>query len=180
MHCSAGRRWLTKAKEDRDMTAAKAIQDWDNDWYLRIEGAETLRRYSELKEEMSNAPMEEFGIFFAFSNEQFEEGYAELVRNGKLKDGEKVVRTIGGGFAVKGATERLLAYYDGIEAKIKAECDPQEVYWYEYNNHECCIAYDGDLDAIRMVIDIFGRDAAEKVKRMRAFDSIEEIWKGRN
>lgn len=157
------------------MTAARVIQDWDNDGYLKIEDAETLRRYSELNEKMSNAPMKEFGIFFAFNKEQFEEGYAELVRSGKLKDGEKVVRTIGGGFAVKGATERLLDYYDGIEAQIKAECDPQEVYYYEYNNFECCIAYDGDYDAMKQIILTFGEDAARNVRRLRPMIPVDEI-----
>lgn len=166
-----------KGLEGRTEIGSKAsvTQDWDNDGYLKISGAKTLGRYLELKELKYKAPMKDFGIFFAFSRAQFDEGYAELVRSGKIKDGDKVVRSVAGGFAAEGATEKLLNYFDGIDAKIKADCDPQEVYWYECNNYECNIAYDGDNNAMKVIIGLFGREAAESIERLNAMDSIDEI-----
>ena len=90
-------------------------------------------------------------------------------------DGEKLVRLGGGGFATKDGAKRLLEFYESIDAKIKAECDPQEVYVYEYNNHECCIAWDGDLEAIKIVLSLFGEEAARKIKRYRASMSVDNL-----
>lgn len=61
--------------------------------------------------------------------------------------------------------------------RIKNECDPQEVYFYEYNNHECMISWDGDLEAIRLIIDTWGKDVAATIKRYNANSSIEDIAK---
>lgn len=55
------------------------------------------------------------------------------------------------------------------------ECDPQEVYFYEFDNHESMVAWDGDYDAIKVVIDIFGVDVARKVKRYNAEHDIDYI-----
>jgi len=56
------------------------------------------------------------------------------------------------------------------------ECDPQEVYCYEYNNHECCIAFDGDIEAIRLVAGIWGVETAKTIKRRSAFYRVEELF----
>lgn len=64
-----------------------------------------------------------------------------------------------------------------MEARIKNECDPQEVYCYEYNNHECCIAFDGDIEAIRLVAGIWGVETAKTIKRRSAFYGVEELFK---
>ena len=49
---------------------------------------------------------------------------------------------------------------------VKEECDPQEVYFYEYNNHECQYAFDGDYEVYKLVSDIFGEYIASKIKRV--------------
>ncbi len=157
--------------------AITVTQDWDNDGYLSYTGAETLTKYQELNKQISNAPWDEFGVFAAFSQQQFDEGCRKLVESGKLKDGEKVVRISGVVFGVKGSAKKLDEYYDAISKRIKNECNPQEVYFYEYNNFECCIAYDGDKDAIRKVIDIFGIEVARKVKRFNAYKTLDEVAK---
>lgn len=49
--------------------------------------------------------------------------------------------------------------------KIKNECDPQEVYFYEYNNSECI--FSDDEQAYDVVCSIFGQDAANSIRRIR-------------
>ena len=161
------------------MTKATVRQDWDNDGFLVISNAETLQRYLELKEINRNAPMDEFGIFFAFNKQQFEEGYNKLVKNGKIEYGDKVVRGVGGAFGTEGAFDKLIEFYDRQDDAVKRECDPQEVYWYEYNNYECCISYEGDERAMLLVIDLFGAEACKSIKRFRAFYSLDQLT-GRN
>ena len=90
-------------------------------------------------------------------------------------EGEKLLHIGGGGFATKDGAKRLFEFYESIDAKIKAECDPQEVYVYEYNNHECCIAWDGDLEAIKIVLSLFGEDAARNIKRYRASMNVDNL-----
>ena len=155
--------------------AITAVQDWDNDGFLVIKGEGTLKRYSELKEQMHTVSFDKIGIFAAFSNEQFKEGYDRMVKLGHIKDGDKVYHLAAGCYGTKEGFERLTTYYEDIENTIRAECDPQEVYYYEYNNFECCIAYDGDYDAMKQIILTFGEDAASKVKRLRAMYTIDEI-----
>lgn len=147
-------------------------QDWDNDGMMSYQNAKTLLRYRELCEERSKVDMKQFDCFFAFNNEQFEQGLKSIR---PLKEGEKLVRLYGGGFATKDGAERLAEYYRSIEEKIKQECDPQEVYCYEYNNYESCIAYDGDANAIRLIIDYWGEEVARKIVRKSAFYSIDGL-----
>lgn len=150
-------------------------QDWDNnDGMITYSNDRTLKRYKELREECYNVDMRKFDCFFAFSNEQFKQGL-KTIR--PLKEGEKLVRIGGGGYATEDGASRLAEFYMSIDEKIKQECDPQEVYCYEFNNHECCIAYDGDLDAMRLVIDYFGEEAAKKIQHKCAFYSIESLLK---
>ena len=92
-----------------------------------------------------------------------------------LEDGEKLVSLGGGCYGTKDGADRLFKFYDEVNEKIKNECDPQEVYCYEYNNHESFYAFEGDLDAMKLVISIFGREAAQKVKRKSALYAFEEI-----
>lgn len=149
-------------------------QDWDNDGMMSYSNAKTLLRYKELCEERSKVDMKQFDCFFAFTNEQFERGLKSIR---PLKEGEKLIRLCGGGFATKDGAERLSEYYRSIEEKIKQECDPQEVYCYEYNNYESCIAYDGDANAIRLIIDYWGEEVARKIVRKSAFYSLEHLLK---
>lgn len=156
-------------------TNATFKRDWDRDGYLIIQNAQTLERYLELKNIKENTPLKELGIFFAYNKKQFLEGYNNLVAEGRIKDGDKVVRGTGGVFGIKGAFLKLTQFYETQDEIIRAECSPQEVYWYEYNNYESCISYDGDKDAIRVIIDIFGKETARAIKRIRDFYNIDDI-----
>ena len=51
---------------------------------------------------------------------------------------------------------------------MSEECDPQEVYDYEYSNHECSYVGD-DTEAIEIVIAYFGKERAKEVERKHSF-----------
>ncbi|RGZ10182.1 hypothetical protein DXA04_20685, partial [Phocaeicola vulgatus] len=109
----------------------------------------------------------------AFGNESFARGMKGIR---PLNDGEKIYSFGAGGYGTKDGIERLFKFYEDMEARIKNECDPQEVYCYEYNNHECCIAFDGDIEAIRLVAGIWGVETAKTIKRRSAFYRVEELF----
>ena len=94
-----------------------------------------------------------------------------------VQEGEKLVSIGAGGYGTKDGAKRLFAFYDSINDKIRSECNPQEVYVYEYNNHECCIDWDGDLNAIRIIATVWGEDVARTIKRKNACYPIESIFK---
>lgn len=62
-----------------------------------------------------------------------------------------------------------------VNRLIAEECDPYEVYCYEYNNHECGISWDGDLGAISLIVDYWGANVAHTIRRRSAQYSIESI-----
>ena len=146
--------------------------NWDNDGVLSYKNAKTLKRYRELKDEQANVDTKKYDVFFAFSNKQFEEGLKSIR---PLQEGEKLVSIGSGAYGTKDGAKRLFTFYDSINDKIRSECNPQEVYVYEYNNHECCLDWDGDLNAIRIIVSVWGEDIARTIKRKNAFYPIEKI-----
>lgn len=152
-------------------------RDWDNyEGGIVMLNAQTVKRYREIQNHHPDA--DECGVFFAFSNEQFSEGYKHLIQLGHIKDGEKVVRSVGGAFGTKEGLNKFFQFYEDRDKPIKEECDPQEIYFYEYNNHESMIAWDGDLEAIKIIIGIWGTDVARNIKRFSDSVSVDEIVKG--
>ena len=100
--------------------------------------------------------------------------------------GNNPIALVGGGTGLIGTQEGITDYlkqYDEPERRIKEECNPQEVYFYEYNNHECMIAWDGDLDAIKIIIARWGVEVAKTIKRFNATRKViniandKKIWK---
>ena len=159
-------------------TKVQFKQDWSNDGFLRISGAETLGRYHELLDKQHNIPVSEYGVFFAFSNQQFDEGYKGLVKRGLIKDGERIKHFSNGAFGTLEGMKRWIQEAQAIDEQIRTECDPFEVYLDEYNNHECCIDWDGDDRAVEKVLAIFGLEttiAALTGRRLRACRTIGEI-----
>lgn len=148
-------------------------RDWDMEGGIVMKDAKTVKRYREIRNQHPNA--DEYGVFFAFSDQQFSEGYNRLIEKGFIKKGDKVCQSYGGMFGTKDGINAFLGYYENRGKAIPVECDPQEVYFYEYNNHESMIAWDGDLEAIKIVIDIWGVDVARKIKRYNASESIDSI-----
>lgn len=135
--------------------------------------AQTVKRYREIQDQHPDA--DECGVFFAFSNQQFSEGYKHLIELGHIKDGDKVLHSVGGAFGTKEGLDKFFQFYEDRDKPIKAECDPQEIYFYEYNNHESMIAWDGDLEAIKIIISIWGADVARNIKRYNASMSVDNI-----
>ena len=156
---------------------AERNPEWEGS--LRITGDRTLRLYRQLQEEQRSIPVDKYGLFFAFSKEQFETGYKGLVQRGLIADGDKV-RSFGGGcYGTAAAFNRWAEEAEAIDRRIAAECDLLEVYYEEYNNYECCLDWDGDLRAVEKVISIFGADRVRAEltddKRFRHWGNIDGI-----
>ena len=60
-----------------------------------------------------------------------------------------------------------------LHKRISKECIPQEVYNYEFDNHECSYVGD-DEEAIKIVIDYFGAEKAKDVNRKCAYFQIDD------
>lgn len=138
--------------------------------------ARTLDRYRELSNDHAN--VERLGCFFAIGDKEFNRRLAALIERGVVSSVNDI---ISGGNCLYGTPQGIAAVRDYYDKRLKlmaAECDPQEVYCYEFNNHESCISYEGDAPALRHVIDIFGIEAARKVKRFCAYYPIEYFVKG--
>jgi hypothetical protein len=118
--------------------------------------------YQELKDKQP----ELVECFFAFDKKQYNEGVAKH----NLFD-KKLYST---GMGLVGTYEGIKAFekfYDDQSAQIAAECDPQEVYDHEFNNHECGYLGD-DKEAIDIVVEYFGIEKATTVKRRCAYHPI--------
>jgi hypothetical protein len=149
-------------------------ENQNNYGVLDYKHAHTLKRYKELCDERCKVDVSKYDCFFAFSDKQFSEGLKSIR---PLQEGEKIVSIGAGGYGTKDGAKRLFEFYDSINDKIRSECNPQEVYVYEYNNHECCLDWDGDLNAIRIIATVWGEDVARTIKRKNACYPIESIFK---
>lgn len=121
-----------------------------------------MKSYTEIRDE---EPVM-FECFFSFSNEQSAEGIK--------KHGIKGKKIHNGGMGLYGTREgidQFLGFYDKQKERIEKECDPQEVYDYEFWNHECGYTND-DREAIEIVVNYFGVEKAGAVKRKFAYTSI--------
>lgn len=101
--------------------------------------------------------------FFAFSDAQFNEGIAKHNLEGK-----KICRGYGGLYGTKEGIDELMAFYDGLNDRIAKECDPQEVYNYEFANHECSITCD-DSEAMLIVISTFTEEQSRSIQRKHGY-----------
>lgn len=150
-------------------------RDWECDGALRIKNATTIKHYQELRDGMSKFDVYANNIFFAFSDKQFEEGK----KKAHITDDMKIYSYGAGMFGTHEGFKKYLAACEECDRRIKEECDPQEIYVYEYNNHECMIDWDGDENAIIIIIDTWGADVAKSIKRYSVQRSIDEIIKER-
>lgn len=143
-----------------------------NDGMLDYKNAKTLKRYRELCDERDKCDIPSFGCFFAFSDKQFAEGL-KTIR--PLEEGEKLVRFMAGGYGTKEGVKQLVTYYKDMRERIANECQPYEIYCYEYNNHESFMSLDGDMVAIMVIVHTFGVETAKKIQRFSPVHSIHSI-----
>ena len=145
-------------------------RDWDCNGAIRMKNATSIERYHELKEQHPDC--KECDCFFASSKQQFAEGIKNIR---PLKEGEKLHKMDGELFGTKDGMDKFFTYYQDRDNLIKAECNPQEIYFYEYNNHESMISWDGDTEAIKLIIHYWGIEVAKSIKRFNAIRTVEQL-----
>jgi hypothetical protein len=101
--------------------------------------------------------------FFAFGNDQFNEG----IKKHNL-EGQKIYRGMGGLYGTHEGISELMAFYDNLNNRIAKECNPQEVYDYEFDNHECSITCD-DSEAMMIVISTFTEEQSRSIQRKHGY-----------
>ena len=106
-----------------------------------------MNTYKELKEKYYESDK---GIFYAFSGEQFIKG---MTMCGYDKN-TKLIRDDMGGFGTKEAFIKRKERCEAIKNEIIEKCTPEEIYKYEFINHEC--GYTGDdSEAVKVVREYF-------------------------
>lgn len=148
--------------------------NWENDGMLEISNAKTLDTYNRLCDEWYHR--ETPYIFYAFNKNKFAEGIKKLEKSGWKNDGEKLIDVGYGGFTTRRGYERMTEEVDEHHRKIREQCDIKEVYWYEYNNHESFISWDGDMNAIQKIAAIWGEEEARKLHRFSPVYTLDEIF----
>lgn len=150
------------------------FRDWEKDGHITMMNAKTINHYHKLRD--NHPDCDKCGVFFAFSLQQYNEAYNKLIKLGHIKEGDKILSSsVNGLFGIKEGLEKFYKHYEDIKEHIKKECDPQEVYFYEYNNHESMYSCSGDLEAIRFIINTWGKDVALTIKRHNACYSIDKV-----
>ena len=142
----------------------RVYRNWGNEGAIYMENPQTINRYKELGKEEPDS--QKYGIFWAFSDEQFEEGKEKMKQLGFYQEGQKIYAFGGGGYGTsKELIDDFFNFYKNRRKRMAAECDPQEVYIYEYNNHECMLDWDGDDAAYKLIVDMYGEEVAKGITR---------------
>ena len=118
-----------------------------------------MKTYHQIKKEHEdkyNKIMEDAGVFWAFSTEQFKKGIEKIKASGHLLEGEKVTRIPAGGFCPSKNINKMLEDLqeaDKIQRKELREAKEQKesAILYELNNYECFYAGNN----IETVADLF-------------------------
>lgn len=139
-------------------------RDGDYDGGVCMLNAQTIGHYKEIKN--SHPEIDDYGVWWAFSDEQFARGRQHAIEIGKLNPDDKIYSGGAGLYGTSDAIKAFFAAYEKRDEQIPKECDPQEVYFYEYNNHECMISWDGDQDAYKLIVEYWGEEIASKIKRL--------------
>jgi hypothetical protein len=120
-------------------------------------------------QEIKNQQPVLFECFFAFSDQQYNEGIEKHNLQGK-----KIYRAHGGLYGTHEGISKLYADYDAITKQISEQCNPQEVYDYEFGNHECSYICD-DSEVMKIVISQFKPEQYNEVKRKCKHHTNEEL-----
>lgn len=121
-----------------------------------------MKNISELKKEKQDrysALIKEVGMFFAFSNEQFDENKTPL------KEGEKYVSLGAGGYMPKGNVPAWIQGGKDIEkwykTQVKASKNEEQEILYELRNHECF--YTGDYSSAYYALPNYTEEQIQQV-----------------
>lgn len=110
----------------------------------------TIHEHIKEKETKINALLNECGVFWAFSNQQFIEGMKE----NPIPEGEKYRKLGGGGYYPAKNADKLFTGTKEIEDKFYSDLTPEQMIQYveyELHNHECF--YTGDLEPVYDLFD---------------------------
>lgn len=120
-------------------------------YYLTFCKDSKLNQYQQLKTESQKAADEIISkyAFFAFSNAQFNEGFAKV--KPLMAEGEKLVKLPGGGYIIRSQADNLVNAWsagdklveDAIAADTTGEGFICDMFRYKLSNHE--YGYTGDL-----------------------------------
>ena len=120
-----------------------------------------LHELRKQQEDANSVLFKECGLFFAFSNQQFAENKTPL------RDGEKYMPIMSGGYVPKGNLDKLL---DGLQANRKTYDDGVKAnnlrlkqIIYEFANHECF--YTGDWTVVADLFPEVDRAVIERLYR---------------
>lgn len=125
---------------------------------------QTIKYYQRTKD--SHPDCDKYGVFFAFNNEQYTEGYNHLVDLCFISKGDKICQCQNGAFGTKESLDAFFDFYIQRDKDIPKNCDPQEVYFYEYNNYECMYAWNGDKEAYDIIVELWGEETAKTITRI--------------
>lgn len=118
----------------------------------------TLAQVKREKQITIDTLFETLGVFFAFSNKQFEEGKTPLA------EGDKYVTFANGSYLPKSNYALLIEGFNNADdlfrKRIKDNGLEEEEVLYELNNHECF--YTGDIDD---AMDVLGEDYSREFVR---------------
>jgi hypothetical protein len=118
-----------------------------------------LQKIKKQREEANSRLFKECGLFFAFSNEQFNENKTPL------KDGEKYVSIGSGGYLPKGNFEALQKGMKENEKAYKLAIKTHNLrvkeIVYEFGNHECF--YTGDWSVVADMFPDVSKDVIYKL-----------------
>ena len=157
---------LSELREEEGKLYVCRRYDGGCDGNLWYKGDTTIDRYIELDTKLSDTDYP--GIFFAFTDDAMKKGIKSIGFDPDNKESWKgkifnYRKLAPGLFGTKEGLTNMLDAMDRIRKQIASECDPQEIYIHEYNNHEC--QYTDDSLAYERVLSIFGEDVAKQIKR---------------
>lgn len=118
-----------------------------------------MNKYTEMKNRHQNE-FNAFPCFYAFSNDQFDEGMISLGLD--PKDTDKIIRGPAGMYFRKSDKQRFIDMHNGFDADIKAAIAEDktgdgfiyDMFLYELRNHEFGYTYDlsDTLDALKYTL----------------------------
>lgn len=134
---------------------------------------ERIAKYCELKKKWNSKNY--VGTFYAIDEDDKKNGIKKILslRNGN----EELVQYTKHLFGWKRYLDEMVDKKYAIRNMIVSECNPQDVYDYEYKQNNCKIDPCGDVEAIKTIINIFGVEIANKIKRKNKHLTIKKYEK---